>query len=236
MKKLFLLCIITLAFTACTTASHKTYLEPSLAAEAYTPNTIEKSLFDDKSATISEENIQKILNGKYSLPAKARVALVKLNGRQSSFYYRSDEDFLKTQQSYMDMLSDSLKTSNKVTSVSVIPQILLSKDPSFLTIREAAVRTQADLVAVFAINSDIYYKYKAFSGTKIKAFATVQFIILDVRTGLIPFSKTVTRDFESQKVKDDYSESEAAARVKNEAVLLAINDIGAEAAAFLNNN
>jgi len=35
---------------------------------------------------------------------------------------------------------------------------------------------------------DIYSKHKFFSKADIKAFATIEMIILEVRTGLIPFS------------------------------------------------
>ena len=93
---------------------------------------------------------------------------------------------------------------------------------------------QADVVVVYAITSDIYSKYKLFSKPDIKAFATTQLIVLDVRTGLIPFSTIMTRDYLSQKKKEELSNSEAASRVQNEAVLLTINDIGQKITQFLN--
>ena len=68
----------------------------------------------------------------------------------------------------------------------------------------------------------------------IKAFATTQLIILDVRTGLIPFSTIVTKDTLSQKTKEEVDHSEAARRIQNEAVLLTIQDIGQRITDFLN--
>ena len=93
---------------------------------------------------------------------------------------------------------------------------------------------QADIVVVYSITSDIYSKYKFFSKADIKAFATTQLIILDVRTGLIPFSAIVTKDYLSQKKKEELSNSEASGRIQNEAVLLTINDIGQKITEFLN--
>ena len=92
---------------------------------------------------------------------------------------------------------------------------------------------QADVVVVYAITSDIYSKYKIFSRPDIKAFATTQLIILDIRTGLIPFSTIVTKDFLSQKKKEELDHSEAASRIQNEAVLMTINDIGQQITDFL---
>jgi len=72
-----------------------------------------------------------------------------------------------------------------------------------------------------------------FSSPDIKAFATTQFILLDVRTGLIPFSTTITRDYQSKELKTDLNYAEATNRVKNEAVLLTLNEISEQLIEFL---
>ena len=61
----------------------------------------------------------------------------------------------------------------------------------------------------------------------------MQLIILDIRTGLIPFLTIVTKEFLSQKQEGDFNETEAANRVKNQAVLLTIEEIGQQIAEFL---
>lgn len=195
---------------------------------------ITQSLFNDKTATISEENIQKILDGSYQLPQQLRVAVVRLeNTAQQRRYLWSDEQHLKTQQAYLDLFAEKFRQSPRVTGVSIIPDLLISKSPSFTNIREAAVRMQADIAVVYSINSDIYSKYKLFSKPDIKAFATTQLIVLDIRTGLVPFSAIVTKDTLSQKKKEELDQSEAANRIQNEAVLLTIHDIGQQIATFL---
>lgn len=199
---------------------------------------ITQSLFSDQASTISEENIQKVLDGSYRLAPQLRVAIVRLEPtpqlKRYYWNYSSDEQYLKTQQAYLDLFADKFEQSPRVTKTSIIPDLLISKTPTFTNIREAAVRMQADIVVVYTIASDIYSKYKLFSKPDIKAFATTQLIILDVRTGLIPFSAIVTKDYLSQKKKEELDNSEAAIRIQNEAVLLTINDIGQKITAFLN--
>jgi hypothetical protein len=115
---------------------------------------ITQSLFNDRSSTISEENIQRILTGNYKLPQQLRVAVVKLESPQVKKYYwsySSDEDYLKTQQSYLDSFTNQFSRSPRVTKVSVIPDLLISKSPSFTNIREVAVRMQADVVMRLSI-------------------------------------------------------------------------------------
>jgi hypothetical protein len=206
-----------------------------------TPNgdtLITQSLFSDRASTISEENIQKILDGTYNLPQQLRVAIVRLEPtpqlKRYYWTYWTDEQYLKTQQSYLDLFADKFRLSSRVTKLNIIPDLLISKTPSFTNIREAAVRMQADVIVVYAIASDIYSKYKFFSKPDIKAFATTQLIILDIRTGLIPFSTIVTRDYLSQRKKEELDNAEAGSRVQNEAVLLTINEIGQKITEFLN--
>lgn len=168
------------------------------------------------------------------MPENLRVAIVKLSGsRSSGSYYWSDEDYMKTQQSYLDMFTETFQKSKRVVKVSSIPDLLISSNPTFTSIRESAVRTQADIVAIYSISGDVYSKYRWFAKNDIKAFATAQLIILDVRTGLIPFSAIITKDVLSQKKDSDLNETETRNRIKNEAVLLTIEEIGKQLAAFL---
>ena len=235
MKQIILLIFI-ISLTSCTatrqingtTTTGYGYSEPGLP--------ITKSLFDDKNSTISEENIQNILDGSYSLPNNLRVSIVKLQSTQNQRrYYWSDETYLKSQQAYLDLFSNIFKQSNRINTVSVIPDLLVSSNPTFTSIRESAVRMQSDIVVIYSITSDIYSKYKLFSKSDIKAFATTQLIVLDVRTGLIPFSTIVTKDFQSKKQDSEVNENEAVNRIKDKAVLLTIEEIGKKLKNFLEN-
>lgn len=233
MKKIGFLILTAIIFASCTTT--KQISTPNEYNYVNNEPPITKSLFDDKSSTISEENIQKILDGNYKLPNNLRVAFVKLESSQNQRrYYWSDEQYLKSQQQYLDLFTEKFKSSNRVKNISTIPDILISKNPTFTSIRESAVRTQSDIVVIYSINSDIYSQYKLFSKTSIKAFATTQLIVLDVRTGLVPFTTIITKDFQDKKNETDLNESEATNRIKNQAVLLTIDEIGKQITEFLN--
>ncbi|HYE54334.1 MAG TPA: hypothetical protein VD996_05805 [Chitinophagaceae bacterium] len=232
MKQLTLLIAVIVTLSACGGAQ---YASGTAGVNIPSGDTlILQSLFNDKSSTISEENIQKILDGTYSLPQQLRIAVVRLEPAQVRRYYWTDEQYLKTQQSYLDLFAGKFRQSPRVTRLSVVPDLLVSRTPSFTSIREAAIRMQADVVVIYSITSDIYSKYKLFSKTDIKAFATTQLIMLDVRTGLVPFSTIVTRDVLSQKKKEELDHTEAASRVQNQAVLLTIDEIGQKITDFLN--
>lgn len=235
MKQVTLILLIAIAISSCETAKQTAYA----SNEGYTngDTLITQSLFNDKAATISEENIQRVLDGSYKLSQQLRVAIVKLESssqRRNYWSYWNDEQYLKTQQSYLDLFAGKFKQSSRVAKTFSIPDVLISRSPSFTNIREAAVRMQADIVVIYSIASDLYSKYKAFSKPDIKAYATTQLIIMDVRTGLIPFSTISTKDALSQKKKEELENAEAASRVQNEAVLATITEIGGKITDFLN--
>ncbi|MEO6723365.1 MAG: hypothetical protein ABIN67_23565 [Ferruginibacter sp.] len=232
MKQLVLLISIVILLSSCDTT--RQLGTPVNQTGSGGDTLITQSLFNDKASTISEEAIQKILDGTYKLPQQLRVAIVRIDNNQQRRYYWNDEDYLKTQQAYLDLFGNKFKQSSRVTKVSIIPELLISKTPSFTSIREAAVRLQADIVVVYSISGDIYSKYKFFTKPDIKAFATTQLIILDVRTGLIPFSTIITKDITSQKKKEELDNAEARNRIQNEAVLSAINEVVQQIASFLN--
>lgn len=234
MKKLSILMATAVFISSCETASKLSSPTPASGPE-YADTLITQSLFNDRSSTINEEGIQKILDGNYKLPQQLRVAIVKLEPQLKAHYwsYWNDEEYLKTQQAYLDLFSEKFRQSSRVTKLTIIPDLLISKAPSFTSIREAAVRMQADIVVVYSITGDIYSKYKLFTKTDIKAFATTQLIVLDVRTGLVPFSTIVTKDYLSQKRKEEMGYLEARNRIQNEAVLLTISEIGQQVIEFL---
>lgn len=227
-----LLGILLAALTGCAVARYPT---GSLAAEAPpTEPPIMQSLFADKNATISEENIQKILKGTYRLPASLRVALVRLdNEAPARRYYWADEQYVKSQQAYADQFTAQLQQAKRVTKVTVLPELLISGTPTFTSIREAAVRTQADVAVVYTVTSDVYANYRLFAKSEIKAFATTQLLVLDTRTGLIPFAATSTRDAQATRQTSELNTSETTSRVKREAAVLTIEELGRQLATFL---
>lgn len=232
MKRIGVLILFGFILTSCSTTPP--IGQPYLSGMGDPEPPITESLFNDKSATISEDNIQKILDGSYTLPENLRIGFVKLEGSQNrQRYYGADEQFLKSQQQYLDLFSQKFNSSPRVKSIAVIPDIIISRTPTFTAIREAAVRTQSDMVVIYSINSDIYSQYKLFTKPEIKAFATAQLIILDVRTGLIPFTTIVTKDYTDKRNNNDLNNNEAANRIKNQAVLLTIEEIGNQITAFL---
>ena len=191
------------------------------------PDPIKQSLFDSKDRTISEENIQKLLAGKLDLPDTVRIALYQYSKAPRNRYYygyATDEDFLKAQQ---------ISKSKRVRKIVLIPNLMISSTPNITNMRETAVRLQADLLLVFAITSDLYYKYRAFSKDEAKAYATTECMLMDIRTALVPFSTIVTRDYYSKKSNNDENLEELRKRTERMAIMQTLSETGDRLVAYM---
>ena len=230
-----LLFAIVVAFAASCTAP-QSYLQSAALDQSGTTPTISESLFAAKDRTISEADIQRLLNGRIQIPDTVRVAVYRFGGVSTNRYYIAqwnNEEFLKTQQSFLDTLMVQLQPLDRVEEVFLVPSMLTQANPNMTQLREAAVRLQADLLLVFSVNSDIYYKYKTFKKNESKAFATCESILLDTRTGVIPHSHVVTRESLVVKEKEDWTNEELRKRAENAAIAHTLIDTGRSVAEFL---
>lgn len=200
------------------------------------PEQITESLFQIKDRTLTEEAIQKLLNGRIVLPEKVRIAVFSYNIHNNYHQYRyywNNENYLKLQQSYMDEITAQLKQSTKVEKVMMMPKMMATQASNLTHLREASVRLQADLLLILSARSDIYHKYKVFKKDRVKAFASCEGLLMDVRTGMIPFSDVLTADNEIVKEKSDWNIDAARTRASNGATLSVLSGLGKNIVEFL---
>lgn len=212
---------------------------PSLAysTPAQDSQVLTKSLFSYEGSSISEEDIARILSSEIQLSDTVRVAILNYSSNSINRYYSSywsNEEFLKLQQSFIEIFKEKLEANGKVKRVVLMPKLMIGANPNIFTLRESAVRLQADLFLVFSINSDIYYRYKVFKKDEAKAYATAEALLMDVRTGIIPYSEIVTR--EKQVVKDntiDLSDQDTQKRAENGAIQATLEELSTRLSQYL---
>ncbi len=207
---------------------------PMMATAEYSAKEpIATSLFPSDQAILGEEAVARILSSKLELPAKAKLALMKFpdvaGSRNYGRYYWRDEEYLKVQQEHVDTLSKALLSSDQIAEVSPLPSLMTPSRASIPILREAAVRMQADLLLVFRVGSDTYWQYRAFAKDKAKAYSTCELVLLDVRTGLVPFTRVVSRERLELKQSADLDLSETMRRAEQasaaEALKVAADDL-----------
>jgi hypothetical protein len=195
-----------------------------------------ESLFDFKERTLSEADIQRILDGRIQARDSIRLAVFNFGGSTSRYgtWRWYDEESLKSQQQLLDTLSFAISRSQRVQKVIMLPPMVTGLKPNIHQLRESAVRVQADMLLIYSLHSDIFQKYRAFKKDEAKAFATCEMVLMDIRTGLIPHTNVVTRSAATSKLQGDFAEEEMQNRVLRTATLETLLEAGNKGAAFLN--
>ncbi len=191
---------------------------------------LESSLFRSDQVIMSQDVVDQIMNSKIVLPEKIRIALIKYEGNDQhlgaskfyGYYYWRSEDYLKLQQHFIDTVSAKLLSLDRVVEVTPLPTMLLPKDATVPVLREAAVRLQSDVLLIFRLTSDTYYKYVFLGKDRVKAFSTCEFVVFDVRTGIIPFTTIITKEILAKEGSKDVNKNDLMKRAEREASIQAL--------------
>jgi len=173
-------------------------------------------LFKGDEKVIADDDIKRILDYRYVFPKQNRVAIFPL-GQRAWWSNRSDEFATmndKNEQAYIA----ALRGSEKIFDASYLPSILVPEKQTVPYLREAAARYQADLMLLYRTDCRTFEKYRLFSPNETKAFCTVETVLLDTRTGIIPFTSVTKETFATQKSEKDTNFSETVHKAEIEAI------------------
>ncbi|MBD3649642.1 MAG: hypothetical protein HUJ31_19790 [Pseudomonadales bacterium] len=179
---------------------------------------------------ISDEEISRILNVNYQPPKLSRVAL--LPAGWISLGRWSEELAVATEELEADAIT-TLRTSPYVYDAAFLPSILIPETRSVPFLREAAARFQADLLLAYKSGCRSFEKYRLFRPDTARAYCSVEAVLLDVRTGLVPFTITVTETYEVSTGAEDMNLRESILKAQLQAMTKAMNDISARTVTFL---
>ena len=191
---------------------------------------IDESLFPSDQAALSNADIEKILGAKIELPQQERLAILQLDGQASPWAWGQRAD-LDTD--LAAALADQLSACARLRDVSLMPSLLVPKAKSAPALREAAARYQAGLLLVYRTRSAVYTDYRFAKKDQAKVLCTVDAFLLDVRTGIVPFSSAASSEFVAAGQREDFGMSETWRRAEKQALKEALAHMAADLVAFL---
>jgi len=205
-------------------------MRPDAYYESVDSDQSSESLFSGDAETLSDDAIQKILAHKYEPPTLSRIALMPF-GRQvwSSW---SEEFALASERIQSDVL-DTLRASPRIYDASYLPSILVPQTRTVPRLREAAARYQADLLLVYRSYCQSFERYRFFAADRSRAYCGVEAVLLDTRTGLVPFTTVATRTYDVVENATDTNFRETRLRAQLDATATAMGDVSAEIVQFL---
>jgi len=196
------------------------------------------SLFTSDQAVMSDEAVSQALDGVVRMPGNARIALLDLSPERQSarlygWNYWRTEAYMNQQERYFTALADPLIALPAVQKAVPMPSFTVTKEMTLSQIREAAVRMQIDTLVIYALRSDIFYKYRFFSANEVRGYATCELALFDTRTGIMPYTDIITH----KEVVKQNSSQEGLAETEMRAELAAsekcLEQIAAGTASFV---
>lgn len=181
--------------------------------------TISNSLFPSDQNLLSNEAIDEILGGTIALPVSAHLAVLPI-GRRPDIGIADD-------------LFSSIEESERVDRVSYLPWLLVPRNATMSHLRESAARYQANLLFIYRDTSSTYTNYRFAARDEVRAYSTVEAILLDVRTGIVPFSTLISEEHTLRESSDDFGSAETRRRAHEEAFRLALSKAVIELKDFL---
>ncbi|PYT10836.1 MAG: hypothetical protein DMF51_17290 [Acidobacteria bacterium] len=189
------------------------------------------SLFKGDSAVLTDADIARILSFSFTVRPQNRLAVMTL-GRASLW----SEEYAKGQADNARAFMDRLKAAHAVREVAELPMLLVPEKQTVPYLREAGARFQADLLLVHQSRVRTFSKYRTLGKDEVKALCTVEAILLDVRTGIIPYTTSDSETISAKRGENDLNFEETVAKATVEAMGKAMNAVADNMATFLDSH
>ena len=190
----------------------------------------QKSLFSSDSAILSDDDIKRILGHRFLLQKQNKIGILSL-GR--SYWSGWSDELARAGSDVQSKLVAKLKSCPGVFDASYLPSLLIPEKRTVGHFREAAARYQVDLLLIYQASCRTYEKYRFLSPDKLRSYCTVEAVLLDTRSGIVPFTATASRDFVAEKSDTDLNLMETMRRVELNALREALGEIGDKVVDFL---
>ena len=155
-----------------------------------------------------EAKIGQLLDGRIPIRNKVNLAVVRLGGTLS------DDQYQPLDQEVANKFYDSSQWGPRVITVTPVPDLLLSGQSDFQSLRRSAALLQADMLLIISPNSKADWKFNMVQENRAKAVTHLDVLLMDVRTGTFPFTAIALEQVELKKQEDDYSNNELMVRAK----------------------
>jgi hypothetical protein len=199
--------------------------------EAYSASATAESLFKEDQAVLSNEDLQKILAAHVTVPDNAKLAVVRFG--RLPYWWGWSEDFVRVNEQIDTDFLGKLRTSPKLREVAYLPSLVTPTLMTLPYLRQAAARCQADLLLVYRTSTRTYTKQRWFATDQTKAYCTVEAVLLDTRTGLLPFSTVANEFYSASRSKKEIDFNETVAKAEQQAIGRAWLRVAEEAVTFL---
>lgn len=229
MRKGLWVAVVVLSLAGCATVETAARPDSYYAAASQGDET--KVLFRSDASVLTDADIERILNHRLVLPRQNRIAILSLSS--ASFWRFYSDDFAQLNESIEKDFVGTLKTSGRVYDASYLPALLVPEKRTVPHLREAAARYQADLLLAYRARCASYDKSRFLLPAQTRAYCSVEALVLDVRTGIVPFTSVSTNNVEATKGADDKNLAETVKKNELAAINKSLSEVAKGLVRFL---
>ena len=181
---------------------------------------LRSSLMKSENPLLTEEAIQRLLSSRIKIPDKAKLAVHAFPHRGGELHeYGAGVSFLPAKREFLSAMEEPLAKTGRFSEISHLPRMMLPLDPSLTRLRETAALMQADLLLVYWSRSERVTLRYFFIPNEVKVVGTLEFFLMDVKTGVVPIADAFETVHVEKQVKDDDRIEETQRRAEKEATL-----------------
>ncbi len=190
------------------------------------------SLFPDDQAVLADADIERILQARPVLRDRLRIAVLHIGHRSVDFAWLYHSEPVPATW-LQEKLFASLNAAAGVHDASYLPSFLIPPKRTIGHLREAAARYQADLLLVFQSECRTHQQYRFFQASQAKAYCLADAGLLDVRTGLVPFTSRAVQEYLLEEHRSDLDLGDTVRRSEQTAVEAAMAENAQNLVTFL---
>ena len=180
-----------------------------------------------------DTSIENLLDRRLSLPSRIVVGILHLPGPSARISWYASGDLSDQTQAVADSAVAVLVRAPRVERATTLPVMVVGEHYTIASLREAAARLQAHVLLVYRPSCKFYQRDPFIGAPQYRAVCTSEAVALDTRSGLLPFSTVVTREYVTQKQRGDFDESATWRRAQLQAVVFAVLEVGTRLGTFL---
>ncbi len=188
------------------------------------------SLFPGDEAVLGDKAIEKLLTSRIVLPAHLRLAVLRLSQDSNFGWYWQTP--IPHQRAVVGFI-ETLRGCDRLSDASVLPSLLVPEKQTVPFLREAAARYQARLLLLYRPAWTVFAKERVFGADEAKVLCRIEAVLLDVRTGTVPFTATASGDALAKKSKAELTFEETIWNARDEAFSSALSRLASDTVRFL---
>jgi hypothetical protein len=231
MRTTFAICAMLCVLAGCDQAVVSTSPDYMRSAGYQRREAATESLFASDDEALRGESIEKILSVKVVIPDKARLAILRLG--PDTYWSRPSDDVARLDRDIEKDFIGQLRNCGRLSDASLLPSLMVPSRRTVPHLRLASARYQADLLLIYRSASRFHDKQRLIGSDEIKAQCTVEAILLDVRTGLVPFASVAAQEYVGKKSEKEFDFAETVARAEMKAVSTALGQVAGDLTRFL---